>query len=111
MVLVSTCPLLFFLPGGHHADVCGGDDGATRPPFVPPGALHRGKVHQVQLQLWLRPGRQHQTHPSGDLPPSLFLSLSCPLSLSLSISLLSSSLSELLLKDGFGGCYDIYYSP
>ena len=51
--------------GGHHADVCGGDHQQARQARLPPGALHRGQVHQVQLQLRLRPGRQHPSHAPG----------------------------------------------
>lgn len=52
--------------GGHHADVRGGDDGETGEAALPPGALHRGQVHQVQLQLRFCAGRQHPPDPSGE---------------------------------------------
>lgn len=57
-------------PGGHRADVCCGDDGPAREASLPPGTLHRGQVHQVQLKLWLRAGRRHPADPPGELRPS-----------------------------------------
>lgn len=46
------CWQLFTL-GRHYADVCHGNDLTARETSFPPGALHRGAIHQVQLQLWL----------------------------------------------------------
>ncbi|CAF88782.1 unnamed protein product, partial [Tetraodon nigroviridis] len=71
-------------PGGHRADVRGGDDGPAGETSLPPGALHRGQVHQVQLKLWLRAGRQHPPDPPGEPPrpgPRMCLTLTssvCP---------------------------------
>lgn len=50
------CLGLFTL-GWHYADVCCGNDLAPRETAFPPGALHRGAIHQVQLELWLCEGR------------------------------------------------------
>lgn len=74
LVESGSLPLLsdlrsFLSPGGHHADVCGGDDRQARETSLPPGTLHRGQVHQVQLKLWVRAGRQHPTDPSGEPLP------------------------------------------
>lgn len=43
--------------GRHNADVCCGNDLASREAAFPPGALHRRAIHQVQLELRLREGR------------------------------------------------------
>lgn len=69
LLLVGSSALRWPAPqsaGGHHADVCGGDDRAARSSSLPPGTLHRGQVHQIQLQLGLCEGRQHQTDSAGE---------------------------------------------
>lgn len=63
--LYCALKMCFLLPGGHYADVCGGDDRQARQTSLPFGTLHRGQVHQIQLQLRFCEGRQHPTHSTG----------------------------------------------
>ena len=61
-VVFTLCFVAF--SGGHIPDVCDRVRGSAWQTSVPSGTLHRGRLHQIQLELRLC-GGEPETHTTG----------------------------------------------